>query len=384
MHYFDFTATTPVSENALNEYVRISKAFIGNPSSIHPLGIQAKEQLEIYRKKAAEILKIKPSDLFFTSGGTESNNIIIQSLLSNLSSGEVIFAGIEHSAVLENRRILEAKGWKVTVLKCPSGYLSKETLKEALNPNVRLVAVMAVNNVTGTVQDLKGLVSTVREAQQKFGRKIHFHCDAVQALGKIPFSPAELNVDSASFSAHKFYGPRGVGMLFNSNKSVLPLSKGGGQEYGMRAGTENLPAIAAMITALEESINSLDGSFQKVSAYRKIIEAVASECGFKLLSPSSESGLAFSPYILNISVKPLPSEVFLRIMSDKGFCLSAGSACSANTRGKAESVLSAMNVDSLDRMSSIRISFGSVTTSDEVNELADALKQMSEDGFYGK
>ncbi len=384
MYYFDYTATTPISDFALTEYVKVSKTITGNPSSSHPMGLEAKYQLEKCRNATAEILRTKPSEIFFTSGGTESNNIIIQSLLGSVSKGEVIFSGIEHSAVLENKRILEQNNWKVTVLKCPKGYLNPQDLKEALNPNVRMVCIMAVNNVTGTIQDIGALVNVVRQAQNEYSRKIHFHCDAVQALGKIHFFPSLFGVDSAAFSAHKFYGPRGTGILFNSNKSILPLSKGGGQETGLRAGTENLPAICAMVTALKESIIKIDSNKDKILSFRKQVETTCENCGFEILSPKSNSKLEFSPYILNISVKPMPSEVFLRIMSDLGFCLSAGSACSANTRGKAESVLTAMNYQSQDRMSSIRISFGSLTTQEEVDALCMAIEKTKKDSLYGK
>ncbi len=384
MHYFDWTATTPMSESAIEEYSSCARKYIGNPSSTHGLGIEAAERLIEERKKTASMLGTSPSNIFFTSGGTESDSIVISSLLKSPSPGEIITTGIEHSAVLEWKKTLEAAGWKFTVLQCPSGYLKPETLEKALNDKVRMVCVMKVNNVTGTIQDTKAIAKIIRDKEKEYGRHIHFHCDAVQALGKIPLNFSDEDFDSAAFSAHKFRGPRGVGILYNRNKAITALSRGGGQENGLRPGTENLAGICAMNKALEEALAVLDEKYRKILAYRNKISALCSELGIKLLSPASAEHGKFSPYIISISVKPIPSEVFLRVMSDKGFCLSAGSACSSNTKGKAEGVLAAMNVDPMDRRSSIRISFGSENTDEEVNLLCYAIKDTYKELGYGK
>ena len=384
MYYFDWTATTPMSESAIEEYSSCARKYIGNPSSTHGLGIEAAQRLVEERKKTAAMLGTTASNIYFTSGGTESDSIVISSLLKSPSPGEIISTGIEHSAVLEWKKTLEAAGWKFTVLQCPGGYLNPETLEKALNDKVRMVCVMKVNNVTGTIQDTKTLASIIRNKEKEFGRHIHFYCDAVQALGKIPFNLSEEDIDSAAFSAHKFKGPRGVGILYNRNKAITALSRGGGQENGLRPGTENLAGICAMNKALAEALDSLDENYQKILVFRNKIEILSSELGIKLLSPSSYNESAFSPYIISISVKPIPSEVFLRVMSDKGFCLSAGSACSSNTKGKAEGVLAAMNVDPMDRRSSIRISFGANTTDEEVDLLCNAIKDTYKELGYGK
>ena len=377
MYYFDWTATSPISQNSLNTYCEVASQYIGNPSSTHPLGQKAKERLEAERSYTASVLGVKPSEIFFTSGGTESDSIILSSLLNSPSPGEIITTGIEHSAILEWKKTLETAGWTFTALTCPGGYLDPETLQEALNEKVRMVCFMKVNNVTGTILDTKTLVRTVRDYEKKSGRKIHIHCDAVQALGKIPFNPASEDLDSAAFSAHKFCGPRGVGILYCRSKAIASLSRGGGQEKGLRPGTENLAAICAMNTALKDSIAQITCKFDEILGYRRKIEKAALDSGYTLISPSCDSNLAYSPYIINICSKPIPSEVFLRVLSDKGFCLSAGSACSSNSRGKAESVLAAMNIDHSIRMSSIRISMGSTTTEEEVNLLCSALASAS-------
>ena len=377
MHYFDWTATSPMSENAIRAYCDAAARYIGNPSSTHPLGINAKSRLEDERAYVASVLGTKPSNIYFTSGGTESDSIVLSSLLNSPSPGEIITTGIEHSAILEWRRPLENAGWTFTALNCPGGYLNPRTLQDSLNERVRMVCFMKVNNVTGTILDTAALVKVIRDYEKTLGRKIHIHCDAVQALGKINFLPEVEDIDSAAFSAHKFCGPRGVGILYNRSKSVLSLSKGGGQEKGLRPGTENLAGICAMTAALKDSMSCMDEKHAEIFGYRCKIEKTALENGYTLISPSSDSYLEFSPYIINICVKPIPSEVFLRVMSDKGFCLSTGSACSSNSRGKAESVLAAMNIDHQRRMSSIRISMGRATTSSEVDLLCKALADTS-------
>jgi len=384
MHYFDWASTSPVSREALDEYNRISLLYPGNPSSVHPMGLDARKHLDSCRSGIADMLRVNASEIFFTSGGTEADNIVLQSLLAIPSPGEVLVTSMEHAAVLENRNILAEHGWKVTLLPSSGGYIRPETLARALNPKVRMVCIMKVNNVTGSVQDTASLVKAIRSFEQQTGRRIHIHCDAVQALGKIPFYPSMENLDSAAFSAHKFSGPRGVGFLWCTRKQVRSLSSGGGQESGVRPGTENLAGISAMTLALGNSIRYLEKNGNHVAQLRSEVEKTAVELGFTLLSPSAQSACAFSPYIICFSVRPVPSEVFLRVMADKGFCLSAGSACSTNSKGKAERVLEGMAVRPEDRRSAVRVSFGPGTTLDETLCLCNALRQTAKELGNGK
>lgn len=384
MHYFDWTSTSMLSSKALAEYGKTALLYPGNPSSVHAAGLQAKALLEECRIRFASLIKVNPSQLFFTSGGTEADSIVVQSLLNNPSPGEILITSIEHAAVSENKAVLESHGWKVTFLPCPGGYLDLKTLEKALNPSVRMVCIMKVNNVTGTILDTAGAVKVIRNYSKTTGRYIHVHCDAVQALGKISFQPQSEGLDSAAFSAHKFSGPRGVGALWCSRQSVLPLSRAGGQEGGMRGGTENLPAIAAMTCALEDCMEDLDMNYSYVLSLRRMVEKTALDSGLTVLSPSSESNFSFSPYIITISVRPVPSEVFLRIMSDKGFCLSAGSACSTNSRSKAEKVLEGMSVRPEDRLSAVRISFSPLNTQEETSLLCKAIQDTLRETGHGK
>ncbi len=384
MSYFDWTATTPIDKDALKIYEETALRYPGNPSSTYRQGKEAKLRLEECRKKVAELLNVDSDTIFFTSGGTESNSIILNSLLLSPSSCEIITTAIEHPAVLEYKNFFNSKGFKFTTLNCKDGYLDTEKLKTALNPNVRMVCIMAVNNVTGTIQNLEKAVKEIREYSKQNGRKIHIHCDAVQAAGKTDFCPELLDIDSASFSSHKFYGPRGTGILFNRNKNILPLSKGGGQEYGLRPGTENLAAIASMTYALEKSLLSMNDHTQYVSDLRNMIEDKLTEKGFSMISPSGKGNKPYSPYILCVSADGIPSEVFLRIMDDKGFCLSSSSACSANSKSKAESILSAMSIEPVKRMSAIRISLSHLNTIEETKDLIKALTETKKELSYGK
>ena len=379
MHYFDWTATSPMGQKALEVYSDIATRYIGNPSSTHPLGVRAKERLEAERGSIAAMLGTKAEYIYFTSGGTEADSIILSSLLNSPSPGEIITTGIEHAAILEWKKTLENHGWKFTSLRCPGGYLEPDTLEEALNEKVRMVAVMKVNNVTGTILDTNRIVKAVRSYEKRTGRKIHIHCDAVQALGKISFYPEAEDLDSAAFSAHKFCGPRGVGILYNRNKAIASLSRAGGQEKGLRGGTENLAGICATGAQLQQTLQNLKENHSEVLAKRDKIQDTVIASGYSPISPSNTSGEIFTPYILNICVKPIPSEVFLRVMADKGFCLSSGSACSSNSRGKAESVLAAMNIPSTDRMSSIRISLSPLNSDEEVDMLCNALEEASKE-----
>ncbi len=368
LRYFDNAATTVMSESSLRTYQEVASAYIGNPSALHQKGLEAKAFLQENRARIASLLHISEGQLIFTSGATEANAIVLESLIWRQQKGHVILSAIEHPSVSEFARLLKHLGWSVSFLNAPGGFIRCEDLQKALTKQTRLVSLMLVNNVVGSIQDISSLVRTVRKFEQESGgRHIHFHTDATQALGKIRFSLSQLGVDSAAFSAHKFHGPRGVGMLYNANPALENLSRAGDQEGGLRGGTENLAGIAAMTTALEEAYASLDqnlGQVGKINAYLR--ERLGS---FAILSPSESC----SPYILNLSISTLPSEVFTRMLYDRGFCVSSGSACSNNAKQKGEGVLTAMHVHSELAKSSLRFSFSKDTTLSDAEALADAI-----------
>ncbi|MCK9599389.1 MAG: aminotransferase class V-fold PLP-dependent enzyme, partial [Sphaerochaeta sp.] len=245
IRYFDNAATTSMSRSALDAYTKAVVQYRGNPSSLHQEGRDAKAFLEQTRADLAGLLGVDPLSLTFTSGATESNAIILNSLIWKERKGQVILSGIEHPSVSEYARLLKQLGWKVTTLAAPNGFVQKEDLQKALSSETRLVCIMLVNNVVGTIQDVGGLVEVVRAFESEHNnRKIHVHTDATQALGKIRFDLQAMGIDSASFSAHKLHGPRGVGLLYNTNAGIESLSRGGLQERGLRPGTENIGGIA--------------------------------------------------------------------------------------------------------------------------------------------
>ncbi len=368
IRYFDSAATTIMSGEALDVYQKTARTYIGNPSSLHAEGIKAKERLETARGELADLLGIQAETITFTSGASEANAIVFNSLLWRLQKPHVIISGIEHSSIKEYERLMKQLGWKVTVLKAPGGFIKPEDLRKALTKQTRLVSLMLVNNVVGTIQDIGQLVGVVRSFEQEMGgRKIHFHTDATQALGKIPFSLGSLGVDSAACSAHKFHGPRGVGFLYNRDSALESLSRGGGQEAGMRPGTENLAGIASMVESANHAMINQEENEKQIRMLNSLMRRKLSS--LSIISPEHDC----SPYILNIATGTLPSEVFTRMLYDRGFCVSSGSACSNNAKQKGEGVMESMQVSPALAKTSIRISFSADTTLSDTEALADAI-----------
>lgn len=326
---------------------------------------------------SASLLHVAPKQVVYTSGATESNAIVLQSLLWKRQPGRVILSAVEHDSILQYRRVLETKGFEVITVKAPNGYVDAETLVSQLNAQTQMVCIMLVNNVLGTVQDMPAITKAIRSYEETTGRSIHIHCDAVQAIGKIPFDLGSLDIDSASFSAHKFQGPKGTGILYLRSGFLEPLSRGGGQELGIRPGTEHIAAIAAMNVALEDSIQQGEQNLEHGIQLRKRLEEHLAPhtdvC--RLLSPSITSGATVTPFIVSLSMKGIPSEVFTRIMYDRGFCISSGSACSNNAPKKGEGVMNGASISPADAASAIRISFGSETGTEDIDALAETLVQ---------
>ncbi|MGD1822612.1 MAG: cysteine desulfurase family protein [Pleomorphochaeta sp.] len=364
--YFDNAATTKISSKALEALCDTSNNYYANPSANYSLGIKAKKKLENCRNTIASLLKVSPSTIYFTSGGTESNSIILSSLLWSKSPGDIIISRTEHASVINFKRILKEKGYNVIEINAPNGFVSPETLEKKITDKTRMVVIQTVNNVIGSINDIESLVKVVRRKEKEIGRKIYFHSDAVQAIGKIDFDINKLDVDSASFSAHKFHGPKGIGFLYCKNDQVQPLSKGGGQENGLRGGTENLASIASMTVALEETLSTKCDNVIEINKYvRKNLKP-------EILSPKKNC----SPFIINFSLKSFPSEVFTRMLDDEGFLVSAGSACSNNAKNKGEGVLIAMNFKPQIAKSSIRISFNKLSNLDEVKLLVKKINSL--------
>lgn len=368
--YFDNAATTPLSQRAAKAYIETASLYPGNPSSIHRLGIKAKDELERRRGHIASLLGVNERNLIFTSGATESISLFFSSLLW-MEKGTIVVSRIEHEAVTSWMTYLKRIGWNIVKIKAKGGFVSPDELYSSLTPDTKVVAVMAVNNVTGAIENTKGLVECIRKYEKENGKKIFFFSDSVQALGKTGLDLKGSDVDGASFSAHKINGPRGVGLLYAKNPEMIrPIASAGGQENGHRGGTENLPGVAAFDEALTEWMENREEDEKRIGKYNKMLRESLSKLGLEIISPESAS-----PYILSI-ISPLPSEVFTRMLMDKGFCVSSGSACSNNAKGKSEGILEAMGIRNEKAKRAIRISMGRDTKEEDVISLCKAFGEL--------
>ena len=368
--YFDNAATTRISEKALKAYNDTSLEFWANPSSVHAEGLNAKRKLEDERKRIAMLMGITPESLFFTSGATESIAASVSSLLFT-TPGKIIISKIEHEALASWLPLLRQYGWKTAELRAKGGVIDLDELKAELTPDTKFVGIMAVNNVTGAIEPVKEAVRVVREYEKEnTKRRIFFFSDSVQALGKIDYDIKELDIDGASFSGHKINGPRGIGMLYlKSPSSFRPLAPAGGQEKGKRGGTENLPAISGLRAALEEWMDGREEKNRKAGELKAMIIKGFRDSGLDIISPENSS-----PYIISFA-SPLPSEVFTRMLSDKGVAASSGSACSNNAKGEGEKILLAMGVRPEKAKNAVRLSLSNSTTEEEAVTLIRIIKE---------
>jgi len=372
MIYLDWAATTPPYNEAIEVMANTMKTYYGNPSSAHTPGIKAKNLLFDSRSKCARLLNCDPESIIFTSGGTESNNMVVYSLLKSREKGEIIVCGLEHPASTLPALNMGKLGAKIRQLNPgEDGLINRKKLKKMINEKTRMVLIMLLNNEIGVIQPLDELITIVREAEKEYGRLIHFHSDMVQAMGKIPVDLTRYDVDSASFSAHKFGGPRGIGMLYlKKNREFLFL--GGGQERGLRPGTENLASIASMAKALELSLSEDHKKTKELMDL--LIEGIKQIPSAELLPPQRvEKRENYCDFILSLSFPPVPGEVLARVMNEKGYAISTGSACSTNKKSKT-AALTVMGFDKRITFSSVRVSIGRDTTKEEIVSFLSALK----------
>ena len=367
MIYLDNAATTPVPRAVADAMYQVLTEQFGNPSSQYPMGVEMKAAVERWRAVIAGALGCKAESLYFTSCGTESDNWAIQAALwQNRHRGKhVITTAVEHSAVLEPCRWLAQQGYEITCLKPGrDGNITVEQVAAALREDTALVSMMLVNNETGFIQPV---ADAARLLKRKKSNAL-LHCDAVQGFLKVPFTVKSLGADLIAISGHKIGAPKGVGALYVSPRlhPMIPMIRGGGQEKAMRSGTEATPQIAAFATAcklgheaLRERVDYLTDL--KTYTLDKLRAAVP---GLVVVSEGD------APHILAISLPGYPSQVVVRYLSDKGICLSSGSACH---KGKASHVYAAMNLSKAVRDGMLRVSLGPSNTREEIDDLADAL-----------
>lgn len=370
--YLDWAATAPPDRETIEEQARVAEETFGNPSSPHTPGRAARELLESARARCARVLGTKSDRVIFTSSGTEANNMVLLSLLARRQRGGVVLSGIEHPSVYEPARLLAEAGFAVRFIPAEaSGIVSPGRVLEAIDDRTLLVALMLVNNETGAIQPVSEVARALRRLAGDGGRTIHLHSDCVQALGKVPVDCDALGVNSASFSGHKLGAPRGCGLLY-LNRPIAPLYRGGGQESSVRPGTENLAAICATALALERHAAAVEPAAARARELKALlIERIRRIEGLRFIPAEVERDPAsYSPYILNFAIPPLPGEVLVRLMNDRGFAISTGSACSTR-RQKHLRVLSAMGVDPKTAFSAIRVSIGFTTTRAEIERFCD-------------
>lgn len=384
MTYLDWAASAPPDAHALDEAREVSALLYANPSSPHAAGREAAERLARARASLAGLLGAKPDEIVFTSGGTESNASVLLSLLAKLRLGgvrpraaKIVTTAIEHSSVFEQARALEAFGFRCSFVRPDSnGIVAPSTVAEALDEDTTLVSVMLVNNETGAVQRIAEIAEVVREHSARTGRRVLLHTDAVQAFGKIPFSPADLGVDAASLSGHKLGAPRGIGALYVRTGAALEfLALGGGQEKGRRPGTENLPGICAFARAADDRLAALPRDLRAAEEKaERLIRGLLSIPGARLFPELRSGGPSerFSPWIVCAGFPPLPGEVVVRLAEGRGFLVSTGSACSSRKKDRTR-VLEAAGLAPETALCAVRVSTGPSTAPEQIDAFVEAL-----------
>ena len=358
--YLDSASSTPIDENILKIYNKSLKEIYANPSSIHHLGEKARKALQEARKKVARILQSRPEEVIFTSGGTESNNLAIQGIaMANKSKGNhIITSKIEHPSVYETCKFLEGQGFQVTYLDVDNfGMVNLQQLKESIKASTILISVIYANNEIGAIQHIKEISKIARE------NKIPFHTDACQAPGYLNLNINSLGADLMTLNSSKINAPKGSGVLYKKNSINLhPLFHGGKQEYGLRAGTENLPAIIAFAEALEQADKNKEKNIKLITDLRDHFISELTELKGKL------NGHPFQrlPNNINITLPKTDSESLLIHLSEKGIYCSQGSACDANKDSK--HVLKAIDLSDKEINSTLRFTLSKHTTKKDIDK----------------
>ena len=384
--YFDWAATAIPDQELLAAALEKSLDAWANPSSVHAAGKDARKALEDARSKCASVLGVQAKQLFFTSGGTESDHIPLLAILNRPEKGNVAVSSIEHPALREMAAELKKCGIEPRLIPADkNGFVTPEAVLQTVDEKTLFVSVMAVNNETGAVQPIQKIAAAlVQKYEGK--RKPRFHVDCVQALGKIPIDFLnEPGLDSAAFSAHKICGPRGIGLLYLKKEEEIFL-RGGGQEGGVRSGTENLFGAIAFGECLQKYAFVAGKENPRLQDQKEWTAAFIKElCAIKGagIIPESRASLGqegspsqddFSPWVIQASFKNIPGQVMLRALDAKGICVSTGSACSSKKASRP--ILEAMGVPADQRETSVRFSFGPATTREGMDALLAAVREV--------
>lgn len=366
--YLDNSATTEISKEVLSAMEPYLKENFGNPSTLYSIGRESKKALKLARKQVADSINAKTDEIIFTSGGSESDNLAIKGIAFKLKSkgNHIITTEIEHPAVKETLHFLESLDFNVTYLPVyENGIIKVEDLKEAITPETILITIMHANNEIGTIQPIEEIGKLARE------NNIIFHSDAVQSFGKIDIDVEKLNVDLLSLSSHKINGPMGVGALYTKKGvRLVPLIHGGGQERGIRSGTENVPGIVGFAKACELANNNLNENQEKLVAIRdEIIEKVLDKIPESYLNGDKEIRL---PNLINFRFRAIEGESLVLLLDSKGYQTSTGSACSSKNL-ESSPVLTALGLDPVDVHGSLRISLSPNSNEFDIDELVDAI-----------
>ena len=362
--YLDNSATTRCLPEVAALMTHIMCEDYGNPSSMHKKGVEAEKYVRYSKEIIAKSLKVQEKEILFTSGGTESDNIaLIGGAYANYRAGRhIITTRIEHPAVLQTCAYLEEQGFEVTYLPVnENGVIKLSDLERAMTRNTILVSIMHVNNEIGSIQPIAEAGALIK----RMNPNTLFHVDAIQSYGKCRIYPKRMNIDLLSVSAHKIHGPKGVGFLYISEKAkVRPILFGGGQQRGMRSGTENVPGIAGMAKAVEQVYMDLDSNVNQLYRIReRFIQGVSRIEGIKI---NGCQGAESAPHIVSVSIQGVRSEVMLHALEDKGIYVSAGSACSSN-KPAISATLKAIGIEKQYLDSTIRFSFSMFTTEEEID-----------------
>lgn len=367
--YFDNSATTMPYDEVIEEVSKGMKEYFGNPSSLHNIGIKCEKRLNEAREYFASTIKCNKDEIYFTSGGSEGNNLVLKGLLK--PKHHFITTTFEHHSIINTCKELEDNGVKITYLDVDNnGRISLEDLDEAINKDTTLVSIMHVNNEMGVIQDIEAIGDIIK----KRSTRAKFHVDAVQSYGKISIDVNKSKIDFLSVAGHKIHGPKGTGFVYVKKGIVLnSLISGGGQERGLRAGTENLPSIMGFEKAAQITFDNMKERYKNILELKKYFIERLKEISDVRINSGIEQ---FSPYILNVSFLGVRAEVLLHLLEDSKIYVATGSACTSKSSiAHGSYVIRALGLNNREVESAIRFSFSYKNTKEEVDYTINILKQ---------